>query len=134
MKIVSRFRFALLAIVSLFLFYITYYLDNRIITTAHFPTKVWFFFFKSYFIFCYGMLLFITFHNKWTMTKKAINPLILILSIAIFLGNILSTVYIIELYKEQHITLNLILLNDDNKVLYSVIAGYLFGYALFNRS
>jgi len=134
MKILSRFRFALLAILSLLIFFMNYYLDTQIRIAEHFATKVWFLSFKSIFIFIYGVFIYNSFHNKWIITKKTINPFILILSITIFLGNILSTVYYIELYKEQHITLNLILVNDDNKVLYSVIAGYLFGYAVFSRS
>jgi hypothetical protein len=58
MSIISRYRFIFLIVITLLLFFIVYYCDEKIRAAEIFQTKVWFFFFKSIFIFTYGSLLF----------------------------------------------------------------------------
>jgi|GEM_PF-3385644 len=135
LKRIIAFRYILLLAISPLLFTLIYYFDEGIRSSASFPIKVQFFAIKSILIFIAGVLTSIVIKNKWTFSKNTINPIHIVISLAILIGNIILTIYIIDLYRIGLTTkFIMILLNDDNRVIYSFAAGLLFGYGISNKS
>lgn len=134
MSIISRFRFLFLILISLLLFFIVYYFDDNIRKVESFEIKVWFYVFKSISIYIYGSVLFTLFSDKWVLSSKK-HPYFIVVSFIIFLVNILTTVYHIELHSLGYNNPSVqIFLNENNKVLINIIAGYMLGFALFNKA